>query len=107
MSQRLSTKYSHAETHKVADDPELLTMVKRQSATMQELEARSPLTGLKREALEAVIGGIAPREFHPDKMTYARRRDGAVLSEAAEKYGEEFVAWVVARESQIVGALAP
>jgi hypothetical protein len=107
LSDRLSSKYSYAELHKITDDAELRAMVDRQQAAMHELEARSPLSGVKREAFEAAINGVAPREFHPDKMNYARRRDETALAAAAERYGRPFVDWVVARESQIIGILAP
>jgi hypothetical protein len=107
MSQRLAAKYSLAETHRVATDPELLALANLQRAAMQELEVRSPVSGVKRQALEEALGGIAPREFHPGKMIFSRKRDDRALATVRQRYGDAFVDWILARDTQIVNSLAP
>lgn len=104
-SARLAATYSHAESHRVAEDPELLAMLARQREEMQPLVARAP-RGLTAEALEAAVRGVGRVVIGPRAITFVPGRDEAALDSARAAYGDEFVRWVLAHEQRIIATLA-
>jgi hypothetical protein len=106
LRQRISSKYSFAETGRISQDPELLATLDRQRSTMQELDNRRPVDGLKMQALRDTVPGVATLEFQRDKVVYVPGRNEIALAAARQKYGDQFVDWIVARESTIARILS-
>lgn len=104
-SARLAQRYSWRESHRVAEDPELLAMLARQRAEMQPLLARAP-RGLTAEALEATVRGVGRMVIGPRAITFEPGRNAAALDSARATYGDAFVRWVLAHERMITTTLA-
>jgi hypothetical protein len=103
-SQRMENRYPLRATDSIAQDPGLLALLERQRGEMQLLMVRAP-RGPTAEALNATLLGLGQLMAGPTGMTYVPGRNEAVLSAARAKYGDEFVRWVLARESTIIATL--
>jgi hypothetical protein len=104
--ERVAAKYSFAELERMTQDPELLGTLEGQRSAMQELDNRRPVDGLKMQALRDTVPGVATLEFQGDKVVYVPGRDEIVLAAARKRYGDQFVDWIVARESAIARILS-
>jgi hypothetical protein len=106
VKQRVSSKYSFADTYRISEDPELLATLERQRSAMQELDSHRPVDEVKMQALRDTVPGVATHEFQGDKVVYAPGHDEIALAVARNKYGGKFVDWVVSREKMIARAPA-
>lgn len=80
---------------------EVVSMVERQRRESAEIMSREPATGVKSNALGAAIAGVVSIDFQGDKVEYRFGHDEVALASARQKYGDQFVDWVVAREDKI------
>lgn len=103
--QAIFARYPSGDPGAVASDPEWLALHARQKEKMQAHMDRMP-PGLIVNALAATLAGVGRMVARPQSWEYVPGRDEAVLSDARAKYGDEFVDWVLARESVIVGTLS-
>ena len=103
-SQRLTARYSFAETNQAATDTALLALLQRQRSEMAPLMSRVP-RGLTAEALRATLPGLGRMVLSPTGMTYVPGRDERVLAAARGTYGDAFVSWVLAHEQTIHATL--
>lgn len=89
VSDRIAAKYSPAETNRISEDPEFLGTLERQRAEMQREMDRNPLSNEQMLAMNSVMDGIVPR------------RDDARISKVRQRYGDEFVDRLLARENEL------
>lgn len=106
VTRSVSSKYSFADTDRIAQDPELLATLDRQRSAMQELDRRRPVDGLKMQALRDTVPGVATLELQGDKVAYVPGHNEIALAAARQRYGDEFVDWVISRESVIARILS-
>jgi hypothetical protein len=106
VSKRVASKYSFADTGRIAQDPELLAASERQRNAMKEVMNRMPVDGVKMDALGETVPGVATLEFQGDKVVYVPGRNEIALAAARKNYGDQFVDWIVARESTIARILS-
>lgn len=115
VAERAAARLSVAETHKLAQDPELLALLDQQGKEMQALHKRMP-KGPTAEALARMVGGIGSMVGEPGAIgsmvarpfgvVYMPGRNDDVLAKARSKYGDTFVDWVLEREGIIVETLS-
>jgi hypothetical protein len=58
------------------------------------------------DALGETVPGVATLEFQGGKVVYVPGRNAIALAAARSKYGDQFVDWIVARESTIARILS-
>lgn len=105
VAEQAAAKLSFKDTDKLAQDPELLAVIDRQTKAMKahlDLAPRGPMV----EAFKAAISGIGSMVPRPDGWVWVSRRDESVLAAARQRYGDEFVGWVLAREATIVATFS-
>jgi hypothetical protein len=73
---------------------------------MQAPIDRMPLKGAKAQALSDTLAGIGAIIAQPHKLVFAARRVEQALAKARQKYGNDYVQWVLSRESAIVDTLS-
>jgi len=105
VAERGAARLPFGDPGKIAQDPELLAALDRQRTAMQAQLDRMPLKGAKAQALGETLAGIGAFVAQPDGLVYTARRDEQALANARRKYGDEYVQWVLSRESTIVATL--
>lgn len=106
VSDRIAARYSLGSSDRIAQDPELVAMLERQQVAARDIEARAPLSRPKMEALGETVAGIATLEPKDGGVVFVAGHNEIALASARSKYGDEFVDWVVARESLVARVLS-
>lgn len=101
----ITARHPFRSSYKVTQDTQLLAMLERQRSEMQRHMARAP-RGMTAEALAATLSGLGHSVIEPSGMIWVPGRNESALTAARARYGDAFVAWVLAHERVIVSTLA-
>lgn len=99
---RLSRRDSWAKADGISSDPALLAMVERHRNAMAELERRMPAENAKMQALSETIAGVVTVDLSGRKVELVPGHNEIALTTARQRYGDEFVDWILSREALIV-----
>lgn len=90
-------------------DPAYAAMVERQRKEMEAMKNAMPVSEEKARALVQTIQGIggwrADESQIEVRSVFVPGHSERLLAQARQKYGDEFVDWVLSRESRIVQTL--
>jgi hypothetical protein len=107
LSERLNSKYSLADLHKIQEDPELLAMMERHREEGLEHRRNKPISEEKAGGFDSVLAGLGRSLNRDGRTVYEVHHDDSALKGARHKYGDKFVDKVLSRGDDIAAAMNP